>query len=448
MSTTTQFPADFIWGVAASAPQIEGAADIDGKEPSIWDVYCRIPGAVANGDTLDTSIDHYHRYESDFRLMRELGIRNYRLSISWPRIMPDGKGPINQRGIDFYRRILESLRRNGIRPWVNFYHGDLPQSLEEKHGGWPSRRIPELFSAYCELIVKTYADLVDRWITINEPGSIYANYGLAIGAPGRRECPRIAHQTLHHALLAHGYAVAAVRAHGRPGSQVGVVHNPTFTIPAIETPENIEAARKLSHRDIAPLMDPFLKGCYPPWWLDELKENAPQCTENDMKTIGAQCDWFGLNIYSGMYGCVNEAGAPEKVSMPPAYPRSDVGWQCIVPDALYWAVRFTHELYSPGEIHISESGLACKQEFTPAGEVHDVDRIQYLRHCLRALQRATREGYPVAAYFHWTMFDNYEWIDGYSKKFGLVAIRDGSLERVPKLSAKFYRQVIAENAVV
>lgn len=443
-----RFPADFIWGVAASAPQIEGAWDKDRKGPSIWDTFCRIPGRVINGDTLDAGCDHYHRYEEDFRLMRELGIKNYRLSISWPRIIPDGDGAVNRKGVAFYHRVLDSMRENGIRPWVCFFHYDLPQSLEDRKSGWVSRAVPEAFSRFCGTVVKEYRDTVDRWLTINEPWCLKLGYHTGYHAPGRKENIQVLHQVLHHGMLAHGYAARAVLEFGGRGAQVGIVHNPAYSVPIMETEPHISAARQQFRIDTAPMMEPLIKGRYPKWWLDEEAMAAPRFDDRDMEIIGTPCDFFGLNVYTGRFVRAGIDGRPESLPLPRQYPRGDVPWLAVMPDAMYWAIRFTHEVYSPGAIHISENGCAFDDAISDKGEIIDTDRIDFLRNHLLRLGRALREGFPVKAYFLWSIFDNYEWADGYAKKFGIVGIERATMKRIPKASAHWYAAVMKQRRIV
>jgi len=443
-----RFPKSFTFGVAASAPQIEGAWDADGKGPSIWDTFCRTIGAVANNDTLDTACDHYHRFRDDIRLMAELGVRNYRLSISWPRIIPDGDGPVNKKGLLFYHKLIDCLLSHRIRPWVNFYHYDLPQSLQDRKGGWLSRDIPLDFLRFCEIVVEEYADKVNRWITINEPWCLMLGYHAGHHAPGHKGTRQDANQVLHHGMLAHGYALQAVREYGRRGSQAGVVHNPTFSAPIIETPEHIAAAKEQSYRDTAPMMEPMINGRYPEWWLSQQGADAPRIEPGDLDIIGAKADFFGLNVYTGRIVRAGADGTPRPLPFSKGHHRATVAWLNVVPDIMYWAPRFAHEIYKPGMIQISENGCSFPDAIDEHGEIIDTHRIDFLRNHLLRLERLVREGYPVNAYFLWSIMDNFEWADGYDKTFGIVGIDRRTLARIPKASAAWYKEVLRTRMTV
>ncbi|HEY0944733.1 MAG TPA: GH1 family beta-glucosidase [Opitutaceae bacterium] len=443
-----RFPKNFVWGVATAAPQIEGAAFTDGKAASIWDTFCRVPGAVRNGDTLDHACDHYHRFDEDFALLRALGIRHYRLSFAWPRIMPEGRGPVNQAGLGFYHRLLDSLERQGITPWVTMFHWDLPQALEDK-GGWRVRGVVDAFAQYADTIVRIYGGRVKNWITLNEIFCFTKlGYGVGQKAPGARESEAVVNQTYHHALVCHGHGVRAVREHGGRGARVGLTDNPTVPVPLDLQPENIEAARRAFVDDNLRVLDPIFRRRYAPGYLRAAGKAAPQVARGDFALIGQRTDFIGLNIYTGSFVRTGKRGAPERLNYPSSYPRSDCSWLYLLPQALYWGPRFFTELYGPLPIYITEHGAGYDEDGAANGEVLDLHRRECVRNYLRELRAAMRDGAPVKGYFLWSFMDNFEWEDGYARRFGIVHNDFTTQRRTPKLSARWYSRVVQENALV
>lgn len=443
-----RFPRNFVWGVAASAPQIEGAAFADGKGESVWDVFCRVPGAVRNGDTLDVTCDHYHRFEADFALMAKLGIKHYRLSLAWPRIIPDGTGAVNQAGLDFYHRIFDSLEKHGITPWVTMFHWDLPQALEAR-GGWRERSVTEAFARYAETIVRAYGHRVKRWITLNEIFCFTTmGYGTGQKAPGAREGDAVVNRTYHHALLCHGLAVQAVRRHGGRGAQVGLTDNAAMMIPVDHSPKNIAAARRAFVEENARVLEPLFKGRYSAAYLRAAGRAAPTVLPGDMKLISAPTDFLGLNIYTGSFVRAGRGGRPEKLPMPAGFPASDCPWLKLVPAALYWGPRFVTELYGAPTIYITEHGAGYQNEQVVNGEVLDLHRRECVRHYLRELRAAMADGARVKGYFLWSFLDNYEWEDGFAQRFGIVHNDFATQKRTPKLSAKWYAEVIRRGELI
>lgn len=445
-----QFPGGFTWGVAAASAQIEGASREDGKGESIWDRFASQPGHVRDGDTPAIACDHYHRYAADAALMRSLGLRNYRLSIAWPRVFPEGDGPVNPRGLDFYDRLIDALREQGITPWVTLFHWDLPQALEDR-GGWPVRGTPDAFRPYAETVVKRLGDRVKHWFTVNEiPCFIGNGYGNGSFAPGRRESVKVVNQAYHHALLAHGHGVAAVREFGGPGAVVGLVHNhlPAPPIPLTETEPDIVAARSEYRRTNQQLMAPVFLGHYPDEFLREAGAEAPDVAPGDLDRISAATDFLGLNPYTGDYVRAGAGGVPERLAFPRRFPKGDVPWLNITPQAIYWTVRHAAEVFGVRAFTITENGAACADEVTPEGEILDLDRREYLRNYLIELHRALAEGFDVRGYFLWSLLDNFEWADGYAKRFGIVHVDYRTQRRTPKLSAQWYGQVVRENRIV
>ena len=445
-----RFPEGFTWGVAAASAQIEGATQEGGKGESIWDRFSQTPGKIADGTGTEPACDHYHRFESDIALMRELGVKNYRLSIAWPRIFPNGVGSVNQAGLDFYDRLIDALLAAGITPWVTLYHWDLPQVLEDKDG-WVNRDTAFAFGNYAQTIVKRLSDRVSRWFTLNEmPCFIGLSYETGIHAPGRRESPQIVNQAYHHALIAHGLGVAAVREHGGLDAQVGLVHNPATPLPVTETDEDIAAARANYKSVTDQLMTPIYRGGYGDIFLEAAGADAPKVEAGDAEIIHAPGDFLGLNLYAGYFVRAGQGGAsaPEVLPFPGGFPRGDLPWINVTPQTLYWAVRHAAETYGISDLFIAENGMAAPDEVTSQGEILDLDRREYVRNYLVGLHRAVEEGFGVRGYFLWTWMDNFEWAEGYSKRFGIVYNDYATQKRTPKLSARWYARVMAENRIV
>ncbi len=450
LTYSSPFPANFTWGVATAAPQIEGAAFEDGKGESVWDRFARIPGKVHNGDTLDVACDHYHRFREDFALMRELGVKNYRLSLAWPRIFPQGDGPLNQAGLDFYHRLFDAMAEFGITPWVTMFHWDLPQSLEDR-GGWCERVTVDAFARYADTIVRAFSGKVKNWITLNEIRcftqlAYAANRGSK--APGRAVSAAMLNQTYHHALLCHGHGVRAVREHGGVGARVGLTDNCEVCIPIMETPGDIAAAKAWFIDENIHLLGAIYGGCYAPEYLARCGKDAPRVTPGDFDLISLPTDFLGLNIYTGTYVRANSSHRPEVVNLPVHYPRADSPWLNIAPQATYWATRFVHEAYGVKAIYITENGCGYNEEPVVNGEVFDLHRRDFLRGYLRETHRAISDGVPVRGYFLWSFMDNYEWEDGYLRRFGIVHVDFATQKRTPKLSARYYATVMRENRIV
>ncbi len=445
-----RFPEGFTWGVAAASAQIEGAARADDKGESIWDRFSRVPGAIQNGDTPEIACDHYHRVAEDAALMQALGVGHYRLSVAWPRVFPGGIGAINPLGLDFYDRLVDALVARGITPWVTLFHWDLPQALEDR-GGWPSRGTADAFRPYAEAVVARLADRVKHWFTVNEiPCFVGNGYANGTFAPGRREPAKVVNRAYHHALLAHGHAVAAVRSLGGPGAQVGLVHNhlPPPQIPVTETEADIRAARSEYARTNGPLMGPVFQGHYPEEFLRAAGTDAPDVAPGDMALIAQPTDFLGLNVYAGDFVRAGADGRPERLPFPRQFPKGDLWWINVTPQSLYWAVRHAAEVFGVRAFHITENGAAFDDEVQPDGEVLDLDRREYLRNHLIAVHRAIAEGFDVRGYFLWSLLDNFEWAEGYGKRFGIVRVDFATQRRTPKLSARWYSRVMQANRIV
>ncbi|HEU5081133.1 MAG TPA: GH1 family beta-glucosidase [Opitutaceae bacterium] len=443
-----RFPRNFVWGVATAAPQIEGAAFEGGKGPSIWDTFSRQPGRVLNGDTLDAGCDHYHRYKEDVALMAKLGVKNYRLSLAWPRIFPQGRGAVNQPGIDFYNRLLDALLAKGITPWVTMFHWDLPQPLEDV-GGWRVRAVPDAFATYADTVVKAFGDRVKNWITVNEILCFTKlGYGVGSKAPGAREDDAVVNQTYHNALLAHGHGVRAVREHGGRGARVGLTDNPSVPVPVTATPEDIKAAQTAFIDDNIRVLDPVFKGRYSSKYLKAAGAAAPKFQKGDFDLISLPTDFLGLNLYTGCFVRAGKRGKYEKLAFPTHYPRADSPWLNHLPQAMYWAPKHIADIYGKRPFYVTENGAGYDDAPPENGNVIDLHRREYVRNCLRELRDAIADGVPVKGYFLWSFMDNYEWEDGYQRRFGIVYNDFETQKRTPKLSAKWYATVMRENRLV
>jgi beta-glucosidase len=452
LTYASRFPADFVFGVAAAAPQIEGAAFKDGKGESVWDRFARNPGKVHGGHTLDVACDHYHRFDEDFALMASLGIKTYRLSIAWPRIFPHGDGELNQKGLDFYHRLFASMKKHGIQPWVTLFHWDLPQSLEDR-GGWTSRVTVDAFARYADTVVKAFAGEVKHWITLNEIVCFtLLGYGTGTKAPGRKESAKLVNQTYHHALLCHGHGVRAVRKFGGAGAVVGLTDNCAVPVPVTETPADIAAAKAWFVDRNAQVLGAIHAGKYTADFLARVGADAPDVQPGDFALISLPTDFLGLNIYSGTFVRASKtAGAGtvyETLPHPANYPSADSNWLRLVPQSIYWATRFCHEVYGHQAIYITENGCGYDTEPVVNGEVFDLHRRDYLRSYLREAHRAVGDGVPLKGYFLWSFIDNYEWEDGYQRRFGIVHCDFETQVRTPKLSARYYADVIRERKIL
>ena len=443
------FPKNFVWGVATAAPQIEGAAFEDGKGESIWDRFARQPGRVLGGDNLDVACDHYHRYKKDFRLMRELGVRHYRFSVAWPRIFPAGDGALNQRGLDFYSRLVDAMLAEGITPWVTLFHWDLPQALEDR-GGWRSRVVPEAFGPYADAVVRALGDRVKHWITLNEIMCFtLLGHGRGDKAPGTDDPAQVINQTVHHALLCHGRAVQAVRAHGGRGARVGLTDNSAVPVPVTETEADAAAARAWFVEQNAHILEPIFTGKYSPAYLRRCGADRPRVERGDLELISQPTDFLGMNIYTGTFVRAGRRGKPEALPFPAEYPRTASPWHAILPQSLYWGPRLAREVYGVANIYITENGAGYDAEpVDERGEVLDLHRRDLVRNYLRELGRAIGDGVPVRGYFLWSFMDNFEWQDGYTRRFGIVHNDYATQTRTPKLSARWYAEVMRQNRLV
>ncbi|MEN3953520.1 GH1 family beta-glucosidase [Iodidimonas sp. SYSU 1G8] len=428
-----EFPDHFLWGVSTSSYQIEGAAREDGRGASIWDTRCLMKDRVANGDTGDVACDHYHRYPEDIALMQRLGVGAYRFSVAWPRVLPAGKGVVNEQGLAFYDKLIDGVLEAGIEPWLCLYHWDLPQALDDL-GGWTSRDSAGWFADYTALIARRYGDRVKRWATFNEFGVFTLfGYGFDWGAPGSTD--RDAHlKAMHHANLAHGDAVAVLRA-TVSGASIGAVHNYQLIVPESQTPENIAAAALLDEHWNLAFPDPQLRGHYPPMTAQALDHFVQP---GDLARICQPLDWFGLNHYGPIFAKAD----PSMVwgyawgSAPADMPSTDIGWS-IHPEAFRDTLLTLTERYRL-PIFVTENGCGGKDPVAADGTIDDAGRVAYLDAYIRAMHDAIVRGADVRGYFVWSLLDNFEWGAGYSNRFGIVHVDFATQKRTPKSSYDWY----------
>ncbi len=443
------FPEGFLWGSATASFQVEGAAWEDGRGESIWDRFCRTPGKVAGGHTGDVACDHYHRWKDDIRLMKDLGMQAYRFSTAWPRVIPTGSGPINKAGLDFYDRLVDGLLEAEIIPYVTLFHWDLPQAIQDK-GGWVNREaVVAPFTDYAQAVVRRLGDRVKHWMTHNEiPCFIGKAYEEGKHAPGLNVSRKDLNNAYHNAFLTHGIAVRAVREFARRDAEVGLVNNAFIPVPVLETPEYIEAARKAFVRGNAQIHEPIYNGAYADWWLEEQGADRPDIREGDLKLISSPTDFVGINIYFGAF----TEPSPDPIGyrllpFPAGYPHLALNWLKPVPQALYWCARFYNQQFGIKKSYITENGCACEDAVDAQGRILDLDRLQWIRSHLQEAQRAAREGLGLVGFFQWSLLDNFEWSEGYFKRFGLVYVDYETQQRIPKESARYFSEVIRANAV-
>ena len=439
--TFLRFPSDFLWGTATAAYQIEGAVDRDGRGPSIWDRLSHTPGAIADGSNGDNACEHYDRFESDIALMKELGVSSYRFSIAWPRIIPNGRGQVNQAGLDFYQRLVEALLEAGIVPAATLYHWDLPLALEDA-GGWPMRETAEAFAEYADQVTRVLGDRVPFWITHNEPWcAAFLGYREGIHAPGRRD-PAAALAASHHLLLSHGLAVPIIRRNS-PHSQVGITLNLTSAYPASEHPADYERFRWVDGDHNRWFLDPLYGRGYPAdmlanaWKAGNLDGRVPSWLHaDDLATIATPTDFLGVNYYTR---ALCQASGPAK---PIDAEYTDIGWE-VYPQGLEDLLRRIHLDYRIPALYITENGASYNDGPDPSGVIDDQRRIAYLQSHLAAASRAIESGVPLKGYYLWSLLDNFEWAEGYSQRFGIVHVDYESQERRPKASAWWYRDLIS-----
>lgn len=443
------FPESFRWGVSTASYQIEGAVKADGRGPSIWDMRSRTPGKIWNGHTGDDACLHYERMEEDLDLMAALGVNSYRFSVAWPRVMPDGHGRVEERGLDFYSRLVDGLLARGITPFCTLYHWDLPLDLHFR-GGWMNPDIPQHFADYVAVVVDRLSDRVQNWFTMNEP-QVFIGFGLMDQplSTEQRNWTEVM-QAVHTILLSHGRAVQAIRAHAKAPSQVGMAPVGLVWSPATDSEADINAARKAmfevkekTHWQNSLWMDPIFFGRYPDHYEPIFGEFAPKIGPDDFSIIQQPMDFLAVNTYSSTPVRAKGDGDWEVVPFGPETPLSAYKW-FIVPECLYWGPKFFHERYQV-PIYQTENGISSMDWVHVDGKVHDPGRIDYLKRHLRHAERAIADGADLRGYFQWSLLDNFEWSEGYKERFGLVYVNYETGERIPKDSFDWYREVIRTN---
>jgi len=442
------YPQSFAWGAATSAYQIEGAWAADGKGESIWDAFCRRESVTFAGHDGRIACDHYRRSEEDVGLMREIGLNAYRFSIAWPRILPDGTGAINSRGLDFYDRLVDALLAAGIQPWATLYHWDLPLTLCHR-GGWLNAESPQWFADYTQAVVTRLGDRVRHWITLNEP-QCFIGLGLLNGlhAPGLKlDWPDVL-RAGHHALLAHGRAVQVLRGGGGDRFKIGWAPVGGARVPATNSPADIAAARQamfaITERSIWATTwwaDPVMLGRYPEDGLRIFGAAASAHSEEEMRIISTPVDFYGTNVYSAQIVAAGPDGCPRQIPPPPGVPMNMYYWPVLF-DALHWCVRFLHERYGKPVV-VTENGTSSMDWVNADGRVQDPQRIDYLRRQLQGLASAMQAGVPVEGFFVWSLLDNFEWHEGYRQRFGLIHVDFETGRRTLKDSALWYRDFIS-----
>jgi beta-glucosidase len=437
------FPPNFLWGTATASYQIEGATHEGGRGPSIWDTFAATPGKVSQGDNGDIADDHYHRMPEDVELMARLDLQAYRFSIAWPRILPQGRGQVNNVGLDFYDRLVDNLLARGIQPFATLYHWDLPQPLQDE-GGWVNRATAYAFADYAEIVAKRLGDRVAGWITLNEPWcSAFLGYGIGLHAPGIKDM-QSAFDAGHHLLLAHGLAVPRIRAVSR--AQVGITLNFTPGYPADERPETQQALERYDALNTRWFLDPLTRSSYPEHLFEGPGIKQPPIADGDLQIISTPIDFLGINNYSRSVIRGSQAATPveaiEQVAPVPEACYTDMGWE-IYPDGLSDLLTRLHNEYHIPKIYITENGAAFKDRWNGNDQIEDPRRIAYLSAYIRAVGEAIQQGVPVHGYFVWSLLDNFEWAEGYSKRFGIVYVDYPTQRRIIKSSGHWYADLIA-----
>jgi beta-glucosidase len=449
------FPADFLWGVGSSAYQIEGAVDLEGRGPSIWDEFARLPGAIARGETAAVAADHYHRWREDVALLATLGVRAYRFSVAWPRVIPEGAGAVNMAGLDFYDRLVDALLAYGITPLVTLHHWDLPAALQRR-GGWLSHDTAEAFADYAEVVARRLGDRVEWWVTHNEPWCVaYLGHAVGAHAPGIADM-QAAVTAGHHLLLAHGLAMARLRASLGSRAQLGITLNLTPMYAADEEAETLERVRAADLLHNQWFLLPLFEGRYAPDFFSSLGVDAPPILDGDMERIAAPLDFLGVNYYERQvfrtptlpataHRAHQDGRHAQQVVPVPGASYTEMGWE-IYPQGLEDVLEQVFTAYHPRALLVTENGAAFNEAGMPSDEIHDEQRVAYLRDHIQALARARERGIPVRGYFAWTLLDNFEWTSGYRLHFGLVAVNPRTLERRIKASGRWYSSFIRQQS--
>lgn len=447
------FPKGFVWGAASASYQVEGAAYEDGKGLSVWDMMCRRPGKIWEGNAGDAACDHYHRYQEDVSLMAQIGLMAYRFSVSWPRVLPEGTGEVNEAGLGFYDRLVDTLLENGVEPWVTLFHWDYPYALYRR-GGWLNRDSADWFADYAAVIIDRLSDRVSHWMTQNE-AQCFVGLGHQTGehAPGLELGFRDVLLAAHHSLLAHGKAVQAIRVRAKVRPVIGAAPVGVIYVPATERPEDVDSARSatfsVTQKDVwnnTWFADPMVLGAYPEDGVTLFQGEMPEIRDGDMETIRQPLDFYGVNAYYSQTVRAAAGGRWEAVPGPEGPPLTTMGWR-VTPEALYWGPRFLYERYGL-PIVVTENGMGNCDWIHLDGRVHDPQRIDFLTRYLRAFMRAMDDGVDARGYFVWSVMDNFEWAFGYQQRFGIIFIDYATQRRVLKDSARWYKEVIASNGAV
>ncbi|MFV2046375.1 beta-glucosidase [Metabacillus litoralis] len=439
-----QFPKDMKWGTATASYQIEGAANEDGRGPSIWDTFSHTPGKVKGGDNGDIACDSYHRYEEDIRIMKDLGIDYYRFSVAWPRIYPNGKGDINPKGLEYYHDFVDKLIENGIEPMCTLYHWDLPQALQDQ-GGWANRETIDAFVQYAETMFREFKGKIKYWITLNEPWCIsFLSNHIGAHAPGYQDL-QLATDISHHLLVAHGRAVKKFRELEVEG-QIGFAPNTTWLDPFSDQQEDLDACQREIGHYVEWFMDPVFKGEYPQFMVEWFKKKGVELhiQSGDLDDINQPIDFLGINYYTGHIARYKEnTGLFDFEYIEMGYERTDIDWP-VYPEGFFKVLTHITKRYGDVPIYITENG-ACYNDEPVNGKVGDERRIKYLQQHLTALSQAIESGVNIKGYFVWSLMDNFEWAEGYSKRFGIVHVDYNTLERTKKDSFYWYKKMIANN---
>jgi len=440
-----RFPSGFLWGAATSAYQIEGAWNEDEKGESIWDRFAHTKGNIKEGDTGDVACDHYHRWKEDIALMKKIGLKAYRFSIAWSRILPEGKGKVNQKGLDFYERLVDELLENDITPFATLYHWDLPQKLEEK-GGWLECSTTKAFGDYADIVTKRLGNKVKHWITHNEPSIVASSgYKLGVHAPGIKDISKTLKVT-HHLLLSHGLAVPAIRKNS-PDAEIGITLVIIPSVPASENEADIKATAIYDGAANRWFLDPLFGRGYPSDIIEYYKEKGYLPSEGmvfvkdkDLKCIAETLDFLGVNYY------FHSVCSASSNSVKTQLEHTDIGWE-IYPEGMFKALMQVHADYKPLKIYVTENGASFLDGPGEDGKVRDERRITFLRNHFIAASRAMKRGVPLSGYFVWSLMDNLEWNEGFSQRFGLIWVDYATQKRILKESALWYKDVIMQNAV-
>ena len=439
-----EFPQNFVWGAITSSYQIEGAWNEDGKGLSIWDTFVRQPGKIERGENGNIAADHYHRWREDIDLMAELGLKAYNFSVSWPRVLPEGRGQVNAAGLDFYDRLVDGLLEKGITPFVMLYHWELPQALQDK-GGWGERQTAADFAEYGRIVARRLGDRVRHWVTHNEPlvSSLLGHF-MGEHAPGIQD-PIIAFHAVHHELLSHGLAVEALRAELPPEAQIGLILNLSPCYPASESDEDQQAARRMDGVFNRLFLDPVLCGHYPEDVYNLLAPLFPPIQPDDLSTISRPLDFLGINYYTrAVVRNDPQAFGLQASEIKPVGSEYSQMWE-IYPPGIYDILMRVYNEYHPKAMYVTENGVCVPDGIDFDGRVRDERRIRYLRDHIAQVQRALQDGAPLKGYFHWTLTDNFEWAFGYRMRFGLVYVDFETQKRTVKDSGRWYAECIRKN---